>query len=193
MPRVPDLVVVDESFGLDGGIMACRRLREDPVFRSCSIMVIVPAGAPHLEECVVAGINDFILHPFPEAELLDKARRLTLVPARRQMNTIVRVREVREGGASFLGKALNVSTNGLLMEVEGPLNVGRLVDVEFFLPEDPVSLRSRGQVTRRAHEVEAYHPAFGLRFLELGARDRTRITQFVSERDAAAKGPGAAP
>lgn len=184
----PDLVVVDETFGPDGGIMACRRLRADPVFRKCSLMVVVPAGAQHLEECVVSGINDFMVAPYPEAELLDKARRLTLVPARREMNTMVRIREVRQGGASFLGKTLNVSANGLLLEVDGALGIGRLVDLEFFLPEDPTSVRSRGQVTRRAHEVDAYHPAFGVRFLELGARDRSRISQFVGQRGAAAPG-----
>lgn len=183
-----DLVVVEDEFGPEGGLMTARHLRTLPRWRSVSIMVVVPAGSTHLEECLVSGINDFLLTPFPEGELLDKARRLTEVAARREVNTMVRVREVREAGVVAHGKTLNVSVNGLLTEVDSELNVGRVVDVEFFLPGDPDSVKSRGQVARRAYEGATFHPIFGLRFLELSARDRDRIGRFVSQRERAAGG-----
>ena len=148
-------------------------------------MVVVPSGSTHLEECLVSGINDFLLAPFPEGELLDKARRLTEIAARREVNTMLRVHEVREAGVTVHGKTLNVSVNGLLAEVDAELNVGRVVDVEFYLPDDPVSVRSRGQVARRAYEASTFRPVFGLRFLELSARDRTRIERFVASRERA--------
>ena len=187
LPESPetDLVVLDEGFGPEGGLRTARHLRTLPRWRGSSIMVVVPSGSSHLEECLVSGINDFLLSPFPEAELLDKAARLTAVAARREVNTMVRVREVREAGVTAHGKTLNVSVNGLLTEVDAELNVGRVVDVEFFLPEDPESVRSRGQVARRAYEATTFRPIFGLRFLELSARDRTRIERFVASREAA--------
>ncbi len=187
LPESPetDLVVLDEGFGPEGGLQTARHLRSLPRWRGSSIMVVVPSGSSHLEECLVSGINDFLLSPFPEAELLDKAARLTAVAARREVNTMVRVREVREAGVTAHGKTLNVSVNGLLAEVDGELNVGRVVDVEFFLPGDPESVRSRGQVARRAYEATTFRPIFGLRFLELSARDRTRIERFVASREAA--------
>ena len=187
LPASPevDLVVLDEGFGPEGGLQTARHLRSLPRWRGSSIMVVVPSGSSHLEECLVSGINDFLLSPFPEAELLDKAARLTAVAARREVNTMVRVREVREAGVTAHGKTLNVSVNGLLAEVDGELNVGRVVDVEFFLPGDPESVRSRGQVARRAYEATTFRPIFGLRFLELSARDRTRIERFVASREAA--------
>ncbi len=179
----PDLVVLEEEFGPEGGLMASRHLRSVARWRSVSIMVVVPSGSTHLEECLVSGINDFLLAPFPDGELLDKARRLTEVAARREVNTMVRVRELREGGATVHGKTLNVSVNGLLAEVDAELNVGRVVEVEFFLPGDPDSVTSRGQVARRAYEGSTFHPVFGLRFLELSARDRDRIGGFVTSRE----------
>lgn len=178
-----DLVILDESFGPEGGLMAARHLRSLPRWRGVSIMVVVPSGSTHLEECLVPGINDFLLSPFPEAEILDKARRLTEVAERREVNTMLRVHEVREAGVTVHGKTLNVSVNGLLAEVDGELNVGRIVDVEFFLPEDGDSVKSRGQVARRAHEAGSFHPVFGVRFLELSARDRDRIGRFVAMRE----------
>jgi len=190
LPASPavDLLVLEDEFGPEGGLRAARHLRSLARWRNVSVMVVVPAGSTHLEECLVSGINDFLLAPFPEGELLDKARRLTEVAARREVNTMVRVRELREAGATVHGKTLNVSVNGLLTEVDGELNVGRVVDVEFYLPGDPDSVRSRGQVARRAYEGSVFHPVFGLRFLELSARDRDRIGRFVASREREAGG-----
>lgn len=187
IPAAPhvDLVVLDEGFGPEGGLQAARHLRSLPRWRGVSVMVVVPSGSSHLEECLVSGINDFLLAPYPEGELLDKAKRLTEVAARREVNTMVRVRELREAGVTAHGKTLNVSVNGLLAEVDAELNVGRVVDVEFFLPDDPDSVRSRGQVARRAYETPSFRPIFGLRFLELSARDRERIGRFVASRERA--------
>jgi CheY-like chemotaxis protein len=178
-----DLVVLDEDFGPEGGVRAAMHLRSLDRWRGVSIMVAVPAGSSHLEECLVSGINDFLLAPFPDGELLDKAKRLTEVAARREVNTMVRVHEVRAEGVTARGKTLNVSVNGLLAELDAELNVGRVVDVEFFLPDDPDSVRSRGQVARRAYEGSSFHPVFGLRFLELSARDRERIGRYVVSRE----------
>ncbi len=143
LPALPaaDLVVLDEGFGPEGGVRAAQHLRSIPRWRATSIMVVVPSGSTHLEECLVSGINDFLLAPFPDGELLDKVRRLTEVAVRREVNTMLRVHEVRAEGMTVHGKTLNVSVNGLLAEVDGELNVGRVVDVEFFLPDDPDSVR----------------------------------------------------
>ncbi|HYN40316.1 MAG TPA: PilZ domain-containing protein [Thermoanaerobaculia bacterium] len=187
LPALPaaDLVVLDEGFGPEGGVRAAQHLRTSPRWMSTSIMVVVPSGSTHLEECLVSGINDFLLAPFPDGELLDKVRRLTEVAVRREVNTMLRVHEVRAEGMTVHGKTLNVSVNGLLAEVDGELNVGRVVDVEFFLPNDADSVRSRGQVARRAYEASSFRPVFGLRFLELSARDRGRIGRFVTSRERA--------
>src|SRR5262249_25253721 len=63
--KLPDLVVLDAAFPPEGGVAACRRLRERAHWRAVSILLVVPAGQPHLEESLVPGINDFMLAPFP--------------------------------------------------------------------------------------------------------------------------------
>jgi CheY-like chemotaxis protein len=188
--KPPDLLVIDEAFGPDGGVSVCRTLRENDFWRPVSLMLVGPAGEQHLEECLVAGINDFILAPFPADELLDKVRRLTIIPARRELNTLARVKEAREDGGTLLGKTLNVSRGGVLVEIESLLALGRNVDLEFFLPEDQDIVRVTGRVIRRATELDLFHPAFGIRFLEVREKDRERIDRFVSARegDAAAGG-----
>jgi DNA-binding response OmpR family regulator len=181
--RPPELVILDETFGPEGGVAFCRELREDTGWRTVSLMLVVPAGEQRLEECLVCGINDFILEPFPEDELLEKAARLTVVPARRELNTLARVRDPRSHASTVLGKTLNVSLNGLLVEIETSLPVGRVVEIEFFLPDDAVPLSVTGRVIRRAQELDVYHPAFGIRFEEMSDRDRERIDAFIDRRE----------
>lgn len=179
----PDLVIFEIDFAPDGAVAVARRLREKSFWRFVSMMVAVPAGQAHLEEALVPGINDFILAPFPAEELLDKARRLTVIPARRELNTIARVRDPKGDSATLLGKTLNISANGILVEVEHPLAIGRAVEMEFFLPEDAEPIRALGRVVRRTTELDLFHAAFGLRFLEMPEKDQARIEGFVAVRE----------
>lgn len=183
--KVPDLVILDNGFPPDGGVAACRRLREQPHWRTVSMMLVVSAGEAHLEEALVPGVNDFLLAPFPVDELLDKTKRLTLIPARRELNTLARVRDGRPDGGLLLGKVLNVSANGLLVEIESAIAIGRVVDIEFFLPEDSMALNAKGRIMRRTTELDHFHPAFGLRFTEISEKDQLRIDAFVAERERA--------
>lgn len=180
--KLPDLVIFDAAFGPDGGVGACRRLREKAHWRAVSMLLVVPAGLPHLEEALVPGINDFMLAPFPADELLDKTSRLTLIPARRELNTIARV---TSEGSVKLGKMLNVSSNGMLIEIETPIAIGRPVEVEFLLPEEARPLRASGKVVRRTNELDHFHPAFGIRFTEISEVDQVRIDGFVAVRERA--------
>ena len=183
--KVPDLAIFDAGVPPDGGVAACRKLREEKHWRTVSMMLVVPAGEPHLEEALVPGVNDFILAPFPADELLDKTKRLTLIPARRELNTLARVREGRADGSVLLGKLLNVSGNGMLVEIESAIAIGRVVEIEFFLPDDPTPLNAKGRVMRRTTEPDHFHPAFGVRFTEIPEKDQLRIDAFVTERERA--------
>jgi CheY-like chemotaxis protein len=183
--KVPDLVIFDNGFPPDGGVAACRKLREQTHWRTVSILLVVPAGEPHLEEALVPGVNDFMLAPYPPAELLDKTRRLTLIPARRDLNTLARVRDIRADGVLLLGKTLNVSGNGMLVETEIAIAIGRAVEIEFFLPDDPVPLHAKGRIMRRTTELDHFHPAFGIRFTEISEEDQLRIDAFIAERERA--------
>ncbi len=183
--KVPDLVILDSAFPPEGAVASCRKLREQAWWRTVSMMLVVPAGEPHLEEALVPGVNDFMLAPFPPAELLDKTKKLTLIPARRELNTLARVRECRSDGILLVGKTLNVSENGLLVEIESPVAIGRTLEIEFFLPDDPVPMNAKARIMRRTTELDHFHPAYGLRFTEISEKDQVRIDAFVAERERA--------
>ncbi len=179
----PDLVILDIALPPTGAVALAQRMRARSFWRFVSMMVAVPAGYPRLEEVLAPGINDLILAPFPADELLDKARRLTVIPARRELNTLARVRDPKADGAVQAGKTLNVSSNGLLVESEAPLVIGRVVEIEFFLPEETDPVRATGRVVRRTAELDLLHPAYGIRFVDMPEPDQKRVDAYVSERE----------
>ena len=180
----PSLVIVDVAFGPSGGVSLCRGLREEGPWRAVSLVLAVSVGAEHLEECLVAGINDFLLAPFPDDELVFKVRRLTAVPARREATGLVSIRGGRIDGGTVVGKTLNLSAGGLLVEAESSLAVGRVVDLVFFRPDGAPPASCRARVVRRAGELSLFHPAYGLEYEEISDADRARVEAWV-----AAQGP----
>ena len=81
---------------------------------------------------------------------------------------------------------LNVSSNGVLVEIETPIAIGRAVDDRVLPARRPASRCTRtGKVVRRTNDLDHFHPAFGIRFTEIGEIDQVRIDAFVAERERA--------
>jgi len=94
------------------------------------------------------------------------------------------VRDGRADGALLLGKTLNVSSNGLLVEIESAIAIGRVVEIEFFLPTTP-SPEREGPDHAPDDRARPLPPAFGIRFTEISEKDQARIDSFVAERERA--------
>jgi CheY-like chemotaxis protein len=177
---VPDLVIVDYELPEQRGFDLCRDLRDDPRTRRISILCLLPPQGVDVEECVVAGINDFLARPVDPGEVVRKVDRLTRVPDRKRLNTLALIRP--DGGeATHLGRAVNVSPTGILLEVEAALPVGGLCELRFNLPGQSEPVRARGVVRRRAREVGATAGGFGVEFASLGPEDRGRLHRFFEE------------
>lgn len=75
-----------------------------------------------------------------------------------------------------MGRTLNVSEVGLLLEVYEPLNTGQEVLVTLGLAEDLVDLR--GKVVYAKQEGENAHHA-GIEFLEMDDRGRATLNRYL--------------
>jgi CheY-like chemotaxis protein len=175
---IPDLAVLDWKLPDEEGFDLCRELREDPRTRRLSLLVILPPQGTTLEECFVSGVNDFISRPLEAAEVVRKIDRLSRVPDRKRLHTLALVRpETSE--SSLLGRAINVSRTGILVELDTPLSIGAACEIRFNLPGQSEPVRARGVVRRRARESGA--TAFGVEFGALAPEDRTRLHRFFGE------------
>ena len=157
----------------------CREIRGDDVTRPISLLLVCDRDHhEHGDLCLSAGCNDVIFRPLHKPELDEKVERLTRIPVRRQLRTITKIEvSLEKNGRFLLGRSINISATGMLIEVDRVLPQEGPVRLHFYLPGDPRPLQLLAQVLRA--EFSGALSKYGLRFLETSELDRERIAKFV--------------
>lgn len=175
----PQLVV----FGFDLFDMTapefCREIRSDPDIKGMSLLLVCEReNAANADLCLSAGCNDVIFRPLQREELDQKVSRLTSIPSRRQLRTITRIEiSVENNGRFILGRSLNISANGMLLEVDRVLPGDGKVRIHFYLPGDAKPMQISGEVLRA--EFTGTMAKYGVRFVETDDDQRDRIERYV--------------
>lgn len=158
----------------------CREIRADEATRAISLLLVCDRDATdHGDLCLSAGCNDVIFRPLQKPELDDKVERLTNIPVRRQLRTITKIEiSLENNGRFILGRSLNISANGMLVEVQRMLPQEGPVRVHFYLPGDPRPLQMLAEVLRA--EFTGSMSKYGMRFLNPTEHDRERIARYVN-------------
>ena len=175
----PNLII----FGYDLFDMSapefCREIRSDDDTRTISLLLVCDRDhSDHGDLCLSAGCNDVIFRPLQKPELDQKVERLTRIPVRRQLRTITKIEiSLEKNGRFVLGRSVNVSSSGMLVEVDRMLPQDGPVRLHFYLPADPKPLQIMAEVLRA--EFSGSMPKYGVRFASLEESDRDRIERFV--------------
>jgi CheY-like chemotaxis protein len=175
----PQLIV----FGFDLFDMTapefCREIRADPATKAMSLLLVCEReNAAHADLCLSAGCNDVIFRPLQKEELDEKVARLTSIPSRRQLRTITRIEVSLENNGRFiLGRSLNISATGMLLEVDRVLPGEGRMRIHFYLPGDPKPMQILGEVLRA--EFTGTMAKYGVRFVQTDDEQRERIERFV--------------
>lgn len=158
----------------------CRQVREDEQMRTTSLLLVCDReSGEHADLCLSAGCNDVVYRPLQKHELDSKVAKLTTIPARRQLRTITKIEvSLEKNGRFILGRSVNISANGMLLEVDRVLPGEGQVRVHFFLPGDARPLQLEAEVLRA--EFSGTNAKYGLRFLTVQPEERARIEQFVA-------------
>jgi CheY-like chemotaxis protein len=176
-----DLIVLDISLpDLDGEEVA-RRIRADPALRDVSILMFAEQPRETARpKCVAAGANEYISKPFQSAELQARVAWLLDVAARKDTRLLaqVEVKGADAAASSYVGRILNLSVTGCLLETEAPLAIGRALSVSFFVPGSQVQARATAKVVRRA--MGQGQPKWGIRFSPLDDVGRRAVTDYVA-------------
>jgi response regulator RpfG family c-di-GMP phosphodiesterase len=174
----PNLII----FGYDLFDMSapefCREIRADEITRPISLLLVCDRNSNHGDLCLSAGCNDVIFRPLQKPELDTKVERLTRIPVRRQLRTITKIEiSLEKNGRFVLGRSVNISSSGILIEVDRMLPQEGPVRLHFYLPADPKPLQVAAEVLRA--EFSGSMPRYGMKFLETTEEDRERITRYV--------------
>jgi CheY-like chemotaxis protein len=157
----------------------CREIREDEGTRVSSLLLISDKNEPaHEDLCRTAGCNDVIYRPIQRRELDEKVEKLTSIPVRRQLRTITKIEvSLEKNGRFLLGRSVNISSNGMLLELDRVLPTEGHVRLHFFLPNDVRPLQLEAEVLRA--EFAGSMAKYGLRFVSASDGERDRIEQYV--------------
>jgi response regulator RpfG family c-di-GMP phosphodiesterase len=175
----PNLII----FGYDLFDMSapefCREIRNDELTRAISLLLVCDREhQDHGDLCLSAGCNDVIFRPLQKPELDQKVERLTRIPVRRQLRTITKIEiSFEKNGRFVLGRSMNISSTGMLVEVDRMLPQDGPVRLHFYLPADPKPLQIAAEILRA--EFSGSMPKYGMRFVDPSEEDRERITRFV--------------
>lgn len=78
--RPPDAIILDIIMPVLDGFAFLRRLRSDPRFNDCIVVMCSTKNDPaEIEAAVAAGANEYIMKPFTDEILSDKLRQVGLL------------------------------------------------------------------------------------------------------------------
>jgi CheY-like chemotaxis protein len=157
----------------------CREVRADAVTRAMSLLLVCERESPeHAELCLSAGCNDVIYRPLQRHELDSKIARLTTIPSRRELRTLTRIEvSVEKNGRFIIGRSMNISASGMLLEVDRVLPGEGKLRLHFYLPGDPKPLQMECEVLRA--EFTGGTAKYGVSFSAANDEERERIERFV--------------
>jgi CheY-like chemotaxis protein len=157
----------------------CREIRAADGTRGISLLLIADQdNEEHGDLCLSAGCNDVIFRPLSKRDLDAKVTKLTSIPTRRQLRTITKIEvSLEKDGRFILGRSVNISANGMLLEVDRVLPGEGGLRLHFYLPGDPKPLQLAAEVLRA--EFSGAQPKYGVKFIDSTDDDRERIERYV--------------
>jgi CheY-like chemotaxis protein len=157
----------------------CREIRADERTKTISLLLVCEReNAEHQDLCLAAGCNDVVYRPLQRHDLDAKINRLTTIPTRRDLRTLTRIEvSLEKNGRFLIGRSLNISSTGMLIELDRVLPGDGKLRLHFYLPGEPTPMQIEADVLRA--EFVGTMAKYGLHFSELNEEERERIERFV--------------
>jgi len=157
----------------------CREIRNDERTRGISLLLVCDReNDQHQDLCLAAGCNDVIFRPLQRNDLDAKITRLTNIPTRRELRTLTRIEvSLEKNGRFLIGRSLNISATGMLLELDRVLPGEGKLRLHFYLPGEQKPMQIESEVLRA--EFVGTTAKYGLHFLGVTEEERERIEKFV--------------
>jgi len=159
-----------------GGDLLCSLIRQDPVLRKVSILLICQPTSAQVERASSCGANAWICKPLQPGLLLQEVGKLISIPTRVDhragIHGIVRCKW-------FTGISRNISVSGILCETDVE------IDPEELITSMSVSINSReiisdGKVARAVKLPNGMYN-YGVQFVGLASDHRKEIEALVAQ------------
>jgi CheY-like chemotaxis protein len=179
--RQPHLVLLDLEMPKVDGAAACAAMRKIAALQATPIIIMSATGTPqNRDRCLKAGCTEFVAKPEKPDELLGIVARILSVK-KREAKRITVVFNVTGTHASrqVIGQAKDLGEGGLLLETAGPISVGSVLELEFYLPGTRSQVKVKAKVVRAGKTPEGAQQA-GIEFIDLSQADQEAILDYVT-------------
>ncbi|HSE84258.1 MAG TPA: aminotransferase class I/II-fold pyridoxal phosphate-dependent enzyme, partial [Thermodesulfobacteriota bacterium] len=104
--------------------------------------------------------------------------------SRRHIRIPVKFEVFSRDTGKLIGKAVNLSMNGMLIETESPLKPGTKLLLEFKLPDQVLPIKAYSDVKwiKKSPEVESKSSVMGLQFINIYEADRKKLEDYEEEQ-----------
>ncbi len=173
-----DLIVTSLDMPGMTGDALCSLIRKDKELKNVSVIIICENKKAHLDRCARCGANTFVTKPFDPSVFLDKVSRLIEIPKRSGIRVLIKVSVKGElKSESFFCTSVNISTAGILLEMDRTLSKGDHINCSFFIPGSE-SIMADCEVMRVAPSSQGISQC-GVKFLDLSPDHKSAIDTFV--------------
>ena len=156
----------------------CSLIRKDNTLKKVSFIMVCDNTKRELDRCQKCGANSVITRPVDPEVFLEKVSRFIDIPKRTGMRVLIKVSPM--GNQPFFCTSVNISTSGILLEVDRTISKAALVTCSFFIPgSDSISVN--GEVVRIT-EVSPNTFHWGIRFLNLSREHKPALEAFVKKK-----------
>ena len=177
-----DLIVIDLDMPDMPSDELCSLLRKEPAPNPVKILIAVEPKETDIKRAEQCGANTYITKPINSALFFSKIASLLDVQARKAYRMPVKATVAGEmGNIKLTASAINVSSTGILIESEQPLNVSDVINCSFLLP-GTLAISVMGEVVRILKKPAGNIHQYGIRFTSISASAQRIIEGFVKSR-----------
>ena len=182
-----DLIVIDLDMPDMPSDELCSLLRKEPAPNPVKILIAVEPKETDIKRAEQCGADTYITKPINSALFFSKIASLLDVQTRKAYRMPVKATVAGEmGNIKLTASAINVSSTGILIESEQPLNVSDVINCSFLLP-GTLAISVKGEVVRILKKPAGNIHQYGIRFTSISASAQRIIEDFVKSRTESAE------
>ncbi len=145
------------------------------------VMTSLQSNASVRKKILDSGVDLFIEQPIPRQVFIEKVRKMLSQQARNneRVSLLKPLKINLPSGKSMEAKAADISTTGILISSDLPVEIGQTIDMDIYLPHSTKPLKLKGEAVRKLSLNAKQASATGIRFIHLSKTDEETLNTFV--------------
>jgi len=160
-------------------------MKNDSALKNIRIVMVTTAGRPQDQQrCREAGCDEILLKPINRTEFVATAQRMSQLPTRSERyKAKLQVRYGQNTDKMLSDFSIDISSGGLFIETDSPLEVDQQFKIGFTLPDPKRDVNCSAQVAWVNLPLSpiktARPPGMGVRFIDLSLDDLHAVSNYI--------------